>query len=235
MYVCIEKYFGIDAVKLLDKYGEHPKRNEDDKIYCSTGSLGMGITVATGRFANKDINVYCLISDGECAEGSVWEALRFIKERKLTNLHIYVNANGWAAYDKVDLDYLEKRLKSFLPRINFIKTSVEWYGLSDKVLTTPIFLLNSMKRHLKNYEKKFADILLNEMKKNENIVVLIGDVGFGVFDKLKSEFPERVINPGSSEQLIVGMAVGLSLEGKIPIIYSITPLFYTDLNLLEIM
>ena len=29
--------------------------------------------------------------------------------------------------------------------------------------------------------KKFADILLNEMKKNENIVVLIGDVGFGVF------------------------------------------------------
>ena len=71
--------------------------------------------------------------------------------------------------------------------------------------------------------KKFADILLNEMKKNENIVVLIGDVGFGVFDKLKSEFPERVINPGSSEQLIVGMAVGLSLEGKIPIIYSITP------------
>ena len=73
-----------------------------------------------------------------------------------------------------------------------------------------------MKRHLKNYEKKFADILLNEMKKNENIVVLIGDVGFGVFDKLKSEFPERVINPGSSEQLIVGMAVGLSLEGKIP-------------------
>ena len=82
--------------------------------------------------ANKDINVYCLISDGECAEGSVWEALRFIKERKLTNLHIYVNANGWAAYDKVDLDYLEKRLKSFLPRINFIKTSVEWYGLSGQ-------------------------------------------------------------------------------------------------------
>ncbi len=133
MYVCIEKYFGIDAVKLLDKYGEHPKRNEDDKIYCSTGSLGMGITVATGRaLANKDINVYCLISDGECAEGSVWEALRFIKERKLTNLHIYVNANGWAAYDEVDLDYLEKRLKSFLPKINFVKTSVEWYGLSGQ-------------------------------------------------------------------------------------------------------
>ena len=84
-----------------------------------------------------------------------------------------------------------------------------------------------MKRHLKNYEKKICrySFKRNE-KKNENIVVLIGDVGFGVFDKLKSEFPERVINPGSSEQLIVGMAVGLSLEGKIPIIYSITPFYF---------
>ena len=133
MYVVIEKYFGIDAVELLQKYGEHPKRNEEDKIYCSTGSLGMGITVATGRaLANKNRDVYCLISDGECAEGSVWEALRFIKEKKLSNLHIYVNANGWAAYDTVDLDYLENRLKSFLPSINFIETTVDWYGLSGQ-------------------------------------------------------------------------------------------------------
>ena len=133
MYVVIEKYFGIDAVELLQKYGEHPKRNEEDKIYCSTGSLGMGITVATGRaLANKNRDVYCLISDGECAEGSVWEALRFIKEKKLSNLHIYVNANGWAAYDTVDLSYLENRLKSFLPSINFIETTVDWYGLSGQ-------------------------------------------------------------------------------------------------------
>ena len=47
------------------------------------------------------------------------ENIRFIKERKLTNLHIYVNANGWAAYDKVDLDYLEKEIEIFLPRINY--------------------------------------------------------------------------------------------------------------------
>jgi transketolase len=131
LYVILEKYYGLDAQELLDKYGEHPKRNEIDKIYCSTGSLGMGITVAVGRaLANPDRNVYCMISDGECAEGSVWEALRFAYEKNVHNLKIYVNANGWAAYDPVDLDYLEDRIKAFNPFANFVRTTVEHFGLT---------------------------------------------------------------------------------------------------------
>lgn len=116
LYVVLEEYHRLDAQKLLEQYGEHPKRNELDKIYCSTGSLGMGITVAVGRaLANPNRNVYCMISDGECAEGSVWEALRFAYENNVSNLKIYVNANGWAVYDAVDLDYLENRIKAFHP------------------------------------------------------------------------------------------------------------------------
>ncbi len=104
LYAVLEKYYGLDAGELHDKYGDHPKRNELDKLHCSTGSLGMGVTVAVGRaLANPDRNVYCLLSDGECAEGSVWEALRFAYDNKITNLKIYVNANGWSAYDPVDL------------------------------------------------------------------------------------------------------------------------------------
>jgi transketolase N-terminal domain/subunit len=71
-----------------------------------------------------------MISDGECAEGSIWEALRFAYEKKIHNLKIYVNANGWAAYDPVDLDYLEDRIKAFNPYVNFVRTSVECFGLS---------------------------------------------------------------------------------------------------------
>lgn len=131
LYVVLEEYHGLDAQKLLEQYGEHPKRNELDKIYCSTGSLGMGITVAVGRaLANPNRNVYCMISDGECAEGSVWEALRFAYENNVSNLKIYVNANGWAAYDAVDLDYLENRIKAFHPDVNFVRTTVETFGLS---------------------------------------------------------------------------------------------------------
>jgi transketolase len=130
LYVILEKYFGFDAEELLEKYGEHPKRNEDVKIHCSTGSLGMGLTVAVGRaLANPDRNVYCMISDGECAEGSIWEALRFAYEKNIHNLKIYVNANGWAAYDAVDLDYLEDRIKVFNPNVNFVRTTVEHHGL----------------------------------------------------------------------------------------------------------
>ncbi len=133
LYVVIEKYLGHDAELLLSKFGEHPKRSEEHDIHCSTGSLGMGITVATGRaMANPNKNYYCLISDGECAEGSVWEALSFINEHKIDNLNIYVNANGWAAYKKVDLNNLENRLKAFYPKINFIKTNSDIYGLKDQ-------------------------------------------------------------------------------------------------------
>jgi transketolase len=130
LYVILEKYHGLDAQSLLDKYGEHPKRNELDKIFCSTGSLGMGITVSVGRaIANPNRNVYCMISDGECAEGSVWEALRFSNDYDIKNLKIYVNANGWSAYDSVDLDLLENRIKSFNPKVEFCRTSIEHFGL----------------------------------------------------------------------------------------------------------
>jgi transketolase len=68
--------------------------------------------------------VYCLISDGESAEGSVWESLRFIDENKVNNIQVYVNINGWAAYKQVDMDKLASRLKLFLPDINIRYTNV---------------------------------------------------------------------------------------------------------------
>jgi transketolase len=128
-YYCVLEHFKrVDAEYLFEKHGGHPHRDEENFIYCSTGSLGLGITIATGRaFYNKDIQVYCLISDGECAEGSVWESLRFIKESNMSNIHIYVNMNGYCAYDVIDTKYLENRLKSFLPDINIRNTDVNQF------------------------------------------------------------------------------------------------------------
>jgi len=80
LYAVVEKYHGINAEKLFKKHGGHPHRDESDFIYCSTGSLGMGLPVAVGRaIANPRRKVYCLISDGECAEGSIWESLRYVQ------------------------------------------------------------------------------------------------------------------------------------------------------------
>ena len=128
LYAALEKYEGKNAEELFLKHGGHPHRDEENGIYCSTGSLGLGITVAVGRaLANKNRKVHVLISDGESAEGSVWESLRFIKESNLSNIEIYVNVNGYAAYDKVDVKYLVDRLKVFLPSINIKYTNVNQY------------------------------------------------------------------------------------------------------------
>jgi|TARA_R110001632_G_scaffold64603_2_gene153497 transketolase len=128
LYVILEKYEGKNAEELFLKHGGHPHRDEENGIYCSTGSLGLGITIAVGRaLANKNRKVHVLISDGESAEGSVWEALRFIKESNLSNIEVYININGYAAYDKIDIKYLVDRLKVFLPTINIRYTSVNQY------------------------------------------------------------------------------------------------------------
>jgi len=128
LYVVLEKYYGVDAENLFSEQGGHPHRDEANHVYCSTGSLGMGITVAVGRaLANTSRTVHCLISDGECAEGSVWESLKFIEEANIKNIKVYVNLNGYCAYDKVDTKYLTDRLRVFHPRINIIETSVSHY------------------------------------------------------------------------------------------------------------
>ena len=128
LYVVLEKYEGKNTEELFLKHGGHPHRDEANGIYCSTGSLGLGITVAVGRaLVDKDRKVHVLISDGESAEGSVWESLRFIQENNLTNIEVYVNVNGYAAYDKVDIKYLADRLKAFLPSINIRYTDVNQY------------------------------------------------------------------------------------------------------------
>lgn len=68
----------------------------------------------------------------------------------------------------------------------------------------------------------FVKLLAKEMRDNSSIYVLLGDLGYGIFDSLRAEFPSRCINVGSSEQLLLGMGVGMALEGKIPVCYSIS-------------
>ena len=128
LYVCLEKYHGINAEDMFLKHGGHPHRDEENKIYCSTGSLGLGITVALGRaVANPNRKVWVLVSDGESAEGSVWESLKTIQENDIDNIEVYVNINGLCAYKEVDKDYMSTRLKAFMPRIELRYTTVEQY------------------------------------------------------------------------------------------------------------
>jgi transketolase len=71
--------------------------------------------------------------------------------------------------------------------------------------------------------KNFSNLLYKEMSKNKNIVLITADLGYGLWDKIRLDYPNRFINTGSSEQLATGIACGAAMEGKIPFVYSITP------------
>ena len=62
-----------------------------------------------------------------------------------------------------------------------------------------------------------------QMKNDENIYFIIGDLGFASVEMIENDFPERFINAGIAEQNMIGMAAGLALSGKKVYCYSIIP------------
>lgn len=69
----------------------------------------------------------------------------------------------------------------------------------------------------------FAYELYKHMKKNKDIVLIVGDLGYKVFDAIREEMPNQFINTGAAEVAMIDIAIGLALEEKIPVVYSITP------------
>ena len=82
--------------------------------------------------------------------------------------------------------------------------------------------LKQIERH-ESMRGWFAHELHSQMIENEDIWLVTGDLGYGMFDKIKRDFPERFINTGAAEQAMMGVSVGLAYGGKFPIVYSITP------------
>ena len=74
-----------------------------------------------------------------------------------------------------------------------------------------------------NLRRRFADEVHKAMKKNKNIYVVTGDLGYRVWDQIRNDYPDRFINVGAAEQALIGVSIGLALEKKIPIAFSITP------------
>ncbi len=73
---------------------------------------------------------------------------------------------------------------------------------------------------MRNY---FGQLMAETLVNDENVYLLTGDLGFGVLNKSREVAPNRTFNVGAAEQLMLGAAVGLTHNGKIPVCYSITP------------
>lgn len=98
--------------------GEHPLYGIKG-VEFATGSLGHGLALAAGMALGKKLNreegqVYVLLSDGECQEGSTLEAMNFIARQKLDNVTCIIDSNKWQAYDRtlISIDKVEKEFLS---------------------------------------------------------------------------------------------------------------------------
>lgn len=101
--------------------GTHPEHTVPG-IDFSTGSLGHGLSIGAGaalagRLLGSSRRVFVLVSDGECNEGSVWEAVMFAAQHGLANLVAIVDANDQQAFgytrDVLDLSPLSRRFDAF--------------------------------------------------------------------------------------------------------------------------
>lgn len=74
-----------------------------EEIPFASGSLGHGLSLSCGiahanKLRKKRNNVYCIMSDGECNEGQVWEAVQYAAQFKLNNLIVFVDVNNLQAF-----------------------------------------------------------------------------------------------------------------------------------------
>lgn len=84
-------------------FGEHPPTPDHlDGIEAATGSLGHGLPMGLGmalaaRIRGEHYQVYAILSDGECNEGSVWESALMAAAQQVNNLTLFVDYNKWQA------------------------------------------------------------------------------------------------------------------------------------------
>ena len=71
--------------------------------------------------------------------------------------------------------------------------------------------------------RRFGKVISELAKNDDKIVLLVGDIGYGIFDIFRKEHPKKFYNLGICEQSIIGVAAGMALEGLKPWVYTITP------------
>ena len=69
----------------------------------------------------------------------------------------------------------------------------------------------------------FVNQLETFVAKDERVILLVGDIGFGVFENFQKKFPNKFINMGIAEQNMISVASGLAKEGFRPVVYTIIP------------
>jgi len=129
LYATLHHFGKLSDAELATYYKDdtllpaHPAPRGVAAIPAATGSLGHGLPIAAGMaysyryLRSTDARVACLLSDGECNEGSTWEAALFAAHHRLNNLTVFVDANGIQGFgrteDVLTLEPFAKKWEAF--------------------------------------------------------------------------------------------------------------------------
>ena len=171
----------------------HPVKNDKIGIDFSTGSLGMGFSSAIGvalaiKKKKKPYNVYVVLGDGECNEGSVWEGALSAPNLQLNNLNVIVDNNGFqqtgSNKDIMNLLDLKKKWESFgwhveevdghnIDDLNKIFLSIRKINKPKVIIAKTIkgkgfsFSENNNEWHHKVLSKSMYDQAIKELSSND--------------------------------------------------------------------
>ena len=131
--LALRGYFPVAVLATLRQAGSslqgHPHRLDTPGVEASTGSLGQGLSMASGmamglRLSGSPARVFALIGDGESQEGQIWEAAMTAGFRKLSNLCVFLDYNDLQIDGRVsaikDIRPLRDKWRSFRWRVQEI-------------------------------------------------------------------------------------------------------------------
>ena len=138
--LCEVGYISKDELLTFEKDNSnllgHPVRNKDLGIEFSNGSLGMGLSLGIGlaiseKKKGKDFRVYVIVGDGECNEGSVWEAAMAAPNFNLENLYVIIDKNNFQQTGSnnqiMNVDNLKSKWESF----NWYSKEVDGHNINE--------------------------------------------------------------------------------------------------------
>jgi transketolase len=175
--------------KIDSRLQGHPDSKKLPGIEISTGSLGQGLSAAVGMALGNKVDgretseVFCLLGDGECDEGQVWEAAMFASHNRLENITAIIDRNGYQidgrTEEVVKLEPLGAKWESFGWKVSeadghdmgqVVGALSNSRGVRSVVIANTIkgkgvsFLENNNAYHSKPCSKKDCDMAIKELE-----------------------------------------------------------------------
>ena len=188
--LALKGYFDMDTLMSLNTDGtklpSHLDRLLTPGVDMSAGSLGQGISVATGvakafKMNGTDQSVYCIVGDGEMNEGQCWEALQFSAAQNLDNLFIFIDDN------KKQLD----------------GTAEEIGGKRDFVKAFEVFGFDALKADGADVCAIYEAIMEAKKAKDKPHAIILDTVKGQGFDYLEQKAANHHIRPTEDEKTII--------------------------------